>query len=66
MTRMSEWISALSPTTATELALVIFLGVFVAVAIRHGRRAAGPAHEHARQLPLADDELAQPRPGATP
>ena len=55
MTRFSDWISALSPTTATEIALVIFLGVFVAVAFRHGRRTRAVEHAEAAQLPLADD-----------
>ena len=34
MTRFSEWISALSPTQFTELALILFAAVFVAVVVR--------------------------------
>lgn len=56
MTRFSEWISAMSPTTATQIALVLFVGVFVAVAIRHGRRSMHTVHAEASQLPLADDD----------
>jgi cbb3-type cytochrome oxidase subunit 3 len=55
VTRFSEWISAMSPTTATEIALIIFLGVFVAVAFRHGRRTRAVEHAEAAQLPLEDD-----------
>ena len=46
MIRLSELVSALTPSAYAELALVLFLAVFAAVAIRHGgkRRAA----EHAR------------------
>ena len=58
MTRFSEWISALSPTTATEIALLIFLGVFVAVALRHGRSTRALEHAEAARLPLEDDVAA--------
>ena len=44
-----------TPAQYGELSLVLFLLVFVAVAIRHGRKR--PADEDAAcaQLPLADD-----------
>ena len=64
MTRMSEWISALSPTTATEIALVIFMSVFALVAWRHGRRSANAGHLAASLLPLEDDAVV-PSAGGT-
>lgn len=53
--RLSELISRLSPTQFTEIAMVLFLAVFVAISIRALRRSARPIHEHAVGLPLADD-----------
>lgn len=53
--RMSELVSALSPTQYTELALVLFLAVFIAVAIRHGGKRRASEHASCAQLPLADD-----------
>ncbi len=53
--RLSDLMSHLSPTQLTEIALVIFLLVFVALAVRALRRSARPAHDHAAGLPLADD-----------
>ena len=53
--RLSELISRLSPSQFTEIAMVIFLAVFVAITIRALRRSARPIHEHAAGLPLADD-----------
>ena len=55
MIRFSEWVSALTPTNFTELALVLFVGVFAAVAIRDGGKRRAPQHAEAAQLPLADD-----------
>lgn len=56
MTRFSEVVSAFSPTQFTELALVLFLAVFVAVAWRHGTKRRAAEHASCAQLPLADDE----------
>ena len=55
MIRLSELVSALTPTDFTELALVLFLMVFVAVAIRHGGKRRAAEHATCAQLPLADD-----------
>jgi hypothetical protein len=53
--RLSEMIANLSPSQLTEIAMVIFLTVFVAIGVRALRRSARPVHEHAVGLPLADD-----------
>jgi cbb3-type cytochrome oxidase subunit 3 len=53
--RLSELVSALSPTQYAELALVLFLAVFVAVAFRHGGKGRAAEHAACAQLPLADD-----------
>ena len=63
MIRFSELVSAFSPTQFTELALVLFLGVFIAVAIRHGGKRRAAEHASCAALPLADD--AAPRPEAS-
>ncbi len=55
MTRLSELVSALSPTTYAELALVLFLAVFIAVAIRHGGKRRAVEHAACARLPLDDD-----------
>ena len=39
-----------------ELALLLFVAVFVAVAIRHGGKRRAGEHAHCAQLPLAEDE----------
>jgi cbb3-type cytochrome oxidase subunit 3 len=54
--RLSELVSALTPAHYTELALVIFLLVFAAIAIRHGGKRRAAEHAACAQLPLADDE----------
>ena len=53
--RLSELISQLSPSQFTEIAMVIFLTVFVLLGLRAVRRSARPIHDHAVGLPLADD-----------
>jgi cbb3-type cytochrome oxidase subunit 3 len=53
--RLSELVSALTPTQYAELALVLFLMVFAGVAIRHGGKRRAAEHAEAAQLPLADD-----------
>lgn len=55
MIRLSEVVSAFTPTQYAELALVLFLGVFAAVAIRHGGKRRAAEHAACAQLPLADD-----------
>ena len=55
MTRLSEVVSALSPTHYAQLALLLFVGVFVAVAIRHGGKRRAAEHAACAQMPLADD-----------
>lgn len=55
MIRLSELVSALSPTHFAQIALVLFVGVFVAVAIRHAGKRRAAEHAACAQLPLADD-----------
>lgn len=55
MIRFSEVVSALSPTHYAELALVLFLAVFAAVAVRHGGKRRAAEHAACAQLPLARD-----------
>lgn len=55
MIRLSDVVSALSPTHYAELALVLFLAVFAAVAIRHGGKRRAAEHAHCAQLPLERD-----------
>ncbi len=55
MTRFSEWISALSSTQYTELALVLFAGVFVAVIGRELMHSRRQHHAAWAALPLEDD-----------
>lgn len=55
MIRLSELVSALTPSQYAELALVLFAAVFVAVAIRHGGKRRADEHAACAQLPLADD-----------
>lgn len=55
MTRLSELVSALSPSTYTEIALVLFLAVFTAVVIRHGGKRRAAEHAACARLPLDDD-----------
>jgi cbb3-type cytochrome oxidase subunit 3 len=62
MIRLSELVSALTPAAFTELALLLFVAVFVAVAIRHGGRRRAAEHAACAQLPLVDDVA--PRGGA--
>ena len=55
MIRLSELVSALTPSQYAELALVLFVAVFAAVAIRHGGKRRADEHAACAQLPLADD-----------
>ena len=53
--RLSELISHMSPTTLTEIALVLFLAVFAAVGVRAFRKSQRAVHARAAIAPLADD-----------
>ena len=55
MMRLSELVSALTPSQYAELALVLFAAVFAAVAVRHGGKRRAKEHAACAQLPLADD-----------
>ncbi len=54
--RLSELVSHMTPTIFTEIALVLFLGVFAAVAYRALRRSARAQHEQWALIPLSDDD----------
>jgi cbb3-type cytochrome oxidase subunit 3 len=53
--RLSELVSALTPSQFAQYALILFLGVFIAVAVRHGGKRRAAEHAECAQLPLADD-----------
>lgn len=53
--RLSELVSALTPNQLTQIALLLFVAVFVAVAFRHGGKRRAAEHAACAQLPLADD-----------
>jgi cbb3-type cytochrome oxidase subunit 3 len=53
--RLSELVSAFSPSQYTQFALLLFMAVFVAVAIRHGGKRRAAEHAACAQMPLADD-----------
>ncbi len=55
MIRLSELVSALTPSQFAEIALVLFIAVFVAVAVRHGGSRRADEHARCAQLPLTDD-----------
>lgn len=55
MIRLSEVVSALTPTHYAQLALLLFVAVFVAVAIRHGGKRRAAEHAECAAMPLADD-----------
>ncbi len=55
MSRLSELVSALTPTQYAELSLVLFFFVFAAVLYRHGGKRRAAEHAACAQLPLADD-----------
>lgn len=54
--KLSDLMSAMSPTTLTEIALVLFLAVFAAVAIRHGSKKRAAEHAACAALPLENDQ----------
>ena len=55
MIRLSELVSSLTPSQFAQLALLLFFGVFLAVAYRHGGKRRAAEHAATAQLPLADD-----------
>jgi len=65
--RLSELVSRLTPTHYTELALILFLVVFVALGVRAFRRRHRDEFARAALLPLSDDPPATGTdPGGTP
>lgn len=59
MIRLSELVSALTPTQYTELATVLFVMVFLGVLVRHGGKRRAAEHALCAQMPLADDDGAR-------
>jgi cbb3-type cytochrome oxidase subunit 3 len=54
--RLSELVSQLTPSTFAQLALLLFLVVFVAVALRAYGRGARDRNQRCAALPLCDDD----------
>jgi cbb3-type cytochrome oxidase subunit 3 len=52
---MTDLVSALSPAHYTELALALFLAVYIAVAIRHGGKRRAAEHAACARIPLDDE-----------
>jgi hypothetical protein len=63
MTRLSDLVSALSPSQYTQLALILFVAVFAGVLVRHGGKRRAAEHAACAELPLADDSA--PKGGAS-
>jgi cbb3-type cytochrome oxidase subunit 3 len=61
--RLSELVSALTPSQYAQLALLLFVGVFVAVLVRHGGKKRAAEHAACAALPLADDTATTREPG---
>jgi cbb3-type cytochrome oxidase subunit 3 len=53
--RLSELVSKLTPSSYAQLALILFVAVFVGVALRHGGKRRAAEHLACSQLPLDDD-----------
>jgi len=53
--RLSELVSALTPSQYAELSLVLFLLVFAGVLVRHGGKRRAAEHAACAQLPLIDE-----------
>jgi hypothetical protein len=53
--KLSDLVSALSPTELTQISLVLFIAVFVAVLIRHGGKKRAAEHAACAALPLEND-----------
>lgn len=56
MIRLSELVSALTPSQYAQLSLVLFLAVFAAVAVRHGGKRRAAEHAACARLPLDGDD----------
>ncbi|MEO6773663.1 MAG: hypothetical protein ABI467_11695 [Kofleriaceae bacterium] len=56
MIRLSELVSAFTPTEYAELALILFVAVFAAVMFRHGGKRRAAEHELCARLPLDDGD----------
>ena len=56
MIRLSDFVSALTPSQYAQFSLVLFLAVFAAVALRHGGKRRAAEHEACARLPLDDGE----------
>jgi hypothetical protein len=54
--KLSDLVSALSPTQLTQVSLLLFLAVFVAVVIRHGGKKRAAEHAACAALPLENDQ----------
>jgi cbb3-type cytochrome oxidase subunit 3 len=54
--RLSDLVSHLSPTELTQIALLLFLGVFIAVAARAWITSRA-VHERAAAMPLDDGDV---------
>jgi hypothetical protein len=54
--RLSELVSALTPSHYAELSLVLFVAVFAAIAIRHGGKRRAAEHAACARLPFCDGE----------
>lgn len=54
--KLSDLVSALSPTQLTQVSLLLFLAVFVAVLIRHGGKKRAAEHAACAALPLENDQ----------
>lgn len=53
--RLSELVSSLTPSQFTQLGLLLFVAVFVAVVFRHGGKRRAAEHASCAQLPLVND-----------
>ncbi len=63
--KLSDLVSALSPTQYAELSLLLFMLVFIGVAIRHGGKRRAAEHAACAAMPLADDIGLRAAPGGS-
>jgi hypothetical protein len=61
--RFSELVAALSPTQFAQISLLLFLGVFVAIAVRHSGRRRVAEYDACAQMPLANDDAPRAQGG---
>ena len=59
--KLSDIVSYAQLSSYAEVALVLFLGVFIAVSIRTFMPSRNREHEAASRLPLEDDVVLTPR-----